>query len=227
MNNTETIQKAYRTTTQHTLEAWHNNPGTGKKQPPNYNKAKYGISSGERFQTPSELRQFHSKLLEFSANDPVLDTTPPDCLHFSFLALAHHNYNTREELPKQTTELKTVHDKTVGQLNYTITDLQILPLKNSFLLAGFPNKESFQTREKTAQNILKSTWEPYIRDRYKGYPIPPLFWHTTLARYEAEYLPQKLRWLYHQFAKMKIPTIQLGTPKLRATSYNWQKAILL
>ncbi len=63
-----------------------------------------------------------------------------------------------------------------------------------------------------------------MRQRYQGYKIPPLIWHTTIARYDGEQLPLQVRKLYQTYQDHRIEALDLGSPRVMAASFDWSIA---
>ena len=221
------IIDAYAATTARTLQEWAAHPQIGAAVPIDLNRQKLGVSSGRNFSPTGALQVLHAELLQLAADDPLLDVVPAHGLHFTFLALAWDYFDSLAELPPETAQTVAIFKETVAGLNFTVRDLRLVPLKGALLLAGIPTPESFARREALAQRLLQSNWRPYLEARYAGLPIPPLFWHITLVRYGAAYLPQPLRDLYHRYRTTTFDDLALGEPEIGAINFNWTTKILL
>lgn len=217
---------AYERAREGTLGAWAANPHTGDPLPPEPHRAQLGISSGKIFAARGALAQAHAELRALAAQDPLLDATPPTSLHFTFLALAWDRY-TLDTLPPEIQTLKPIFAKHTHGMDFSVDELRLLPLKNALVLAGLPSPNSFARRAALADELLGSAWAPLLRDRYRGFDIPPLFWHTTLARYGAPFAPASLRAFYARHASIPMGSLHFGEPVLAAVNYNWQKCHLL
>lgn len=215
------ILDAYRTTTEKTLAAWERHPGVGEAVPEEDNRRHLGVSSGCLFQPRGQLSRCHQKLQHLASQDALLDVTPLEGLHFTFLALAWDYYSDLESLPLELSNLKRLYKQFVVTVDFRVDELRLVPLNNTLLLAGVPSVESYQMRQAFAEALLASPWRPHIEDRYKNHLIPPLFWHTTLARYRSSYASQALRELYFDYSNVTFGSLDLGKPQLVATTCNW------
>lgn len=222
-NKVQEILDTYASMTQQTLQAWADHPGIGPLQPPYPNRQQLGVSSGRSFTASGALSALHADLLRLAEADPLYDVVPAHGLHFTFLALAWDHFASLEELPPEIHELVPLFKTTVAGLNFTVTDLRLVPLKGALLLAGLPDPQSYAVRQQLATRVLQSTWRPYLEARYTGFPIPPRIWHITLVRYGAEYAPQSLRDLYQRYRTTAFADLQFGQPQIGIINYNWTK----
>ncbi len=73
-----------------------------------------------------------------------------------------------------------------------------------------------------AEALITSGWREFILDRheYKGYPFPPLIWHTTLCRYKRQFFPVSVRKLFENYKNHRIGSLSLDSPALRAINYD-------
>ncbi|HHS9597034.1 TPA: hypothetical protein ACTXFQ_004850 [Raoultella planticola] len=55
---------------------------------------------------------------------------------------------------------------------------------------------------------------------YASTPLPAYFWHSTLLRYKARFLPEQLRRYFQQDQARRFSTVS-GELKLVKVSYNW------
>lgn len=221
------ILDAYASMTQQTLQAWAAHPGIGPLQPSYPNRQQLGVSSGRSFAPSGALKQLHEELLQLAEADSLYDVVPAHGLHFTFLALAWDHFASVDALPPEIHELVPLFKTTVAGLNFTVTDLRLVPLKGALLLAGLPDPQSYAVRQQLAARVLQSAWRPYLEARYAGFPIPPLIWHITLVRYAAEYAPQSLRDLYQRYRTTAFVDLQLGQPQIGVINYNWTKKLFL
>ena len=219
---TPRILSAYDATTQATLAAWRENAGIGEALAYPDDTRKLCISSGRKFVAVGALAELHSQLIALSANDSTLDVVPIASLHFSFLAMSWGLWDEPDEAPapQELTKLFTQH---TAHIPFVISQLRVVPLKNSLILAGVPDVQSFEARHAFAQAVLQSEWRSHIESRYAGYEIPPLFWHTTLARANTHLAPKKMRELYFAYSSRIFDDLELGAPQLSLVNYNWSR----
>ena len=110
---------------------------------------------------------------------------------------------------------------------FVISQLRLVPLKNSLILAGVPDRHSFEARHDLTQAMLQSKWRANIEGRYAGYEIPPRFWHTTLVRATSQFAPNTLRELYRTYSSYTFDDLNLGAPKLMLVNYNWVRRFVI
>ena len=221
MNFEQILTTAYADTTQRTLQQWCESPTAGRAHPGPYQKSLFGITTGNVFELTDWLAELHKNLIAYTQADPRLDVVPQNSMHFTFLALATSLFENMNDIPKEVEALIPLYETYVRPVMFCIHHVRLLPLGNALLLAGIPNEESFEARQCFAQAVLNSAWAPWLKDRYKNHSIPPLFWHTTLARYDAEFLSEPIRALYDRYSTEILPIIKIGRPLLAATTYNW------
>lgn len=221
------IFAAYEETTAATLHTWREHPDIGEAEPYRDDTRRLCFSSGCRLTPAGALREVHTALLALANEDAAFDATPADGLHFSFLAVSWALYDEPEEYANDARDLIALFNAYTSGLNYRITHLRLVPLRNTLILAGVPDAASFVARQRFAEAVMQSRWRSLIEARYEGYSIPPLFWHTTLARYNHRYAPASMRELYAQFAGRIFDDLELGTPMLALVNYNWTRCFPL
>ena len=143
-----------------------------------------------------------------------------ECLHSTFLAVTGHTYDALSDLP-ELDELRRIFARVCHGKSYGLRHLRLVALPNALLLAGYPDPETLARRHTLAENLLASPWQGSVRARYPGGPIPPVFWHSTLLRYQAERLPETIRRFYHARARERYGEVSLPI-RLLATNYNWR-----
>lgn len=216
---------AYANVTQRTLQTWDENLTTGRALPAPYHHSRLGISTGNVFQITDWLAELYAALAEYACVDARLDLVPRNSLHFTFLALATSLFDGMDDMPQEIISLLPLYDRHVRPVTFRIRSVRVLPLQNALLLAGIPDAESFDARQQFAEAVLNSAWSPWLRNRYKNHALPPLFWHTTVARYHAEFLPEPVRALCHRYASETMSEILIGQPRLVAATYNWSRIL--
>jgi hypothetical protein len=222
------ISQAYANRTEATLAAWRDHPDPGDPLPPSPNRQLLGVTSGCLFRAQGELAALHDELVELAARDSRLDVVPTDGLHFTFLALAWNRYASVEALPRPLAAVIPIFQQVASGLDYRLHSLRLVPLPNALVLAGLPDARTNQARQAFAEEVLATAWAPLIRDRYRDYPtIPPLFWHTTLARYGTHFASPALRRLYFRHKDISFGDLSLGRPQLVAASYGWSQRYAL
>ncbi len=206
-----------------TLSAWERAPGVGDRVPFPYDTDLLAFATGQKFQPIGSLLRLHDELLEAAESDPALLVVRQDCIHFTFLALSPHAYSGPANYPDRLLLLKRICREHLEGLDVAISSLRLVPLPNALLLAGIPDEKSLGRRSRFAAALLESEWADLIRARYGVHPIPPIIWHTTLARCRNELLPQAVRSLFFQYRDRSFEDIGLGQPILAAVAYDWSR----
>jgi hypothetical protein len=225
--NQSRILAAYDDTTAATLKTWREHPAIGEAEPYKDSTHRLCFSSGCRLTATGALLDFHDALLSLAKEDAAFDVTPAAGLHFSFLAVSWGLYDEPEEYANDADDLISLFRAHTAGLNYRITHLRLVPLRNTIILAGVPDEASFDARQRFADAVMQTKWQALIEARYQGYNIPPLFWHTTLARYNHRFAPASMRDLYAQFATRAFDDLVLGQPLLALVNYNWTRCFPL
>lgn len=221
------ILAAYDETAAATLTTWCEHPEVGEAEPYRDETRRLCFSSGCKISATGALREVHDALLELAQHDAAYDVTPAAGLHFSFLAMSWGLYDEPEEYANDAGDLITLFRQRTAGLNYRITQLRLVPLRNTIILAGVPDEASFNARQAFAEAAMQTKWRPRIEARYQGYAIPPLFWHTTIARYNHRYAPAAMREVYAQYATRAFDDLALGQPLLALVNYNWTRCFPL
>lgn len=217
------ILEAYDEMTASTLKLWREHPGTGDVESYRDSTRRLCFSSGCRMTAMGALREVHETLLALAKDDDAFDVTPAAGLHFSFLALSWGLYDEPDQYANDAGDLIAIFKQHTAGLHFRITQLRLVPLRNTLILAGVPDEASFIARNAFASAAMQAKWRALIEARYQGYAIPPLFWHTTLARYNRRYAPALLRNAYAQFAPCVFDDLSLGQPILALVNYNWTR----
>ncbi len=217
------ILAAYDETTAATLNLWHEHPELGDAEPYRDSLRRLCISSGCKLKATGALAEVQAVLSELARQDDAFDVTPAAGLHFSFLAVSWGLFDEPDEYANDAGDLIELFKAHTAGLNYRITQLRLVPLRNTIILAGVPDAASYAARQAFAQAAMQTKWRHYIEARYQGYMIPPLFWHTTLTRYNRRYAPGVMRDAYVQYAACTFDDLALGTPMLALVNYNWTR----
>ena len=181
------------------------------------------LSSGRTFAATGALAELHAKLDSLAAHDTTLDVVPLSSLHFSFLALSWGLYDEPYEAPTTLGEVARMLDEHASRAPFIIRQLRVVPLRNSLILAGVPDAITFDARAAFTRAMLTSPWRKPIEARYRGYEIPPAFWHTTLVRANTQFAPQALREVYEAFQFRAFDNLALGAPQFVLANYNWAR----
>lgn len=221
------ILTAYAETAAATLQAWREHRDCGDSELHRNSTRRLCFSSGCKFSATGALRDVHEALLACAQGDDALDVTPATGLHFSFLAISWDLYDEPAEYANDAEDLIALFKTHTAGLNFCISQLRLVPLRNALLLAGVPDQASFDARHRFADAAMQTGWRRHMEARYRGYDIPPLFWHTTLARYNHKFAPAAMRELYTRFSLRSFDDLSLGRPVLALVNYNWTRCFPL
>ncbi|OFZ45962.1 MAG: hypothetical protein A2381_00185 [Bdellovibrionales bacterium RIFOXYB1_FULL_37_110] len=221
------IENEYQRLKSTTHLQWDKSSEEGADVGPPYDQNLFGITCGAKFNPVGELHLFLENLRLRTSNNPSLDITTNDHLHFTFLALSPLTYKNKKELPREVDELKRISKKVINREMFSLTQLRLVPLKNTILLAGIPTDDSFKLRNTYVRELLNSSWAAYLQERYIGHEIPPKIWHTTLVRTRNELLPVEVRELYLENLDKYFGNLNFEKIELIAANYNWSKIIQL
>ena len=217
------IHSEYRRMEEETLEKWRSHPSVGCPGDFPYDRSLLAIAMGQYFEPCPGLSSLFADLREISRRDASIEVPDLTWLHMTFLALSPHRYEDSLDYPETLSIVKDLHARYALHIRWSVYDLRLVPTQNALLLAGLPDVESWRIRKTIAEELLNSHWEPLIRERYKGFPIPPIIWHTTLMRSRREYLPESVRQLFMDNRNARFADIQIGSPILAAVTYNWSR----
>jgi len=220
--DTNLIESAYAAATQSTLDVWQDHADAGAVCSYPDDTAKLCVTSGCLFAQTGALADLHAGLTALAEVDARLDVVPASSMHFTFLAVSWGLFDAPSQAPAAD-ELWAHFAAHVTDVRFVISRLRIVPLKNALILAGIPDPFTFGARQALAQVLLESRWQAHIEARYKGYSIPPLFWHTTLARANTEFAPLGLRDLFWAYRTRTFDDLRLGRPLLMLANYNWTR----
>lgn len=220
MSNSEELQQLYTQTSEKTLAKWAMHPGIGQvRGEAFYEPHKLAITSGIQPALTPPLSQLLHELHELAHNDPLADVMPYSGLHFTFFAITMPLYQCRD-ISMLDQQLPAIFAEHAQNLVATISNLRLVALPNQLMIAGTPDLDSQSAKAAFARQLLDSPWREKLRDRHGDIPLPPPFWHSTLLRYQAEFIPQHFRdyFLAHQSHHYGDVTAQV---QLAFTNYNW------
>lgn len=217
------IHSEYRRIEEETLRKWRSHPSVGYPIEFPYDRFLLAIAIGQYFEPCPVLSSLFAELREIARDDATVEVPDPSWLHMTFLALSPHRYRDSTDYPETLDIVKNLHARYALRIDWRVNDLRLVPTKNTLLLAGLPDVDSLKIRNTIAEELLKSRWESLIRERYEGFPIPPVIWHTTLMRSRSEYLPESARQLFMGNRHVRFADMYLGAPLLAAVTYNWSR----
>lgn len=219
------VDAAYDEACRNTAGRWAIFPGTGNRRESAFHPTRLSLTSGNFLVAPAAVSELLLRLRQLAGDDPLADVIDPSCLHCTFLALCQPRFASIAELP-DLTELAAVFARHCQGKVMRLRNLRLVALPNALLLAGTPDDATDALRKAFAADLLGSGWAELLRGRYPDGVIPPVFWHSTLVRYQADFLPLPWRefFLAHRvscFGKVILPI------DLLATSYDWKIAVQL
>jgi len=218
------IHQAYEDTIQKTLGLWNAHSETGEvRTQPFYHPTKLAITSGNR--AGASMAGLLSGLTTAAQGDPQADIAPAEGMHFTFFAITQALYERPEDADDVAGLADIFRQHCAGHI-MQISELRLVALPNQLLLAGIPDQASLRVRQSLVEHLLTTKWAGKVKDRYPNAAIPQIFWHSTLLRYGAQYLPESLRAFfcenqYKSFGSVSLPV------KLVMTNYNWTDTVFL
>jgi hypothetical protein len=95
-------------------------------------------------------------------------------------------------------------------------------LPSQLLLAGIPDEPAIAMRQSFCEKILASSWKNELLVRHANSPLPAPFWHSTLLRYNADFLPAEVRQFFLERQGIDFGDVA-GELTLAKINYNWTK----
>lgn len=218
--NSATLQNLYHAASEKTLAMWAKNAGIGEiKKESYYDPVKLALATGIQPAVPPAVSRLLDELKQLTGDDPLADTLPEQGLHFTFLPLTLPLYIEHAPLPEKIAELRALWSGFHAQ-NIVIRDLRLVALPGQLLLAGIPDTPATDLRHAFCEKVLNSRWKEELLMRHTGSALPAPFWHTTLLRYGAAYLPAPLRQFFLARQTLNYGKVE-GELMLAEVNYNW------
>ncbi|MBU9845630.1 hypothetical protein [Rahnella ecdela] len=218
MHTREMIHQAYENTNLKTLSVWDTHPETGAvRTEPFYHPERLAITSGNR--AGPSMSGLLEDIVTAAQGDALADVAPRDGMHFTFFAITQALYDRPEDAQNLDGLIEIFNQYCRGHIMH-ISDLRLIALPDQLLLAGFPDEESLRVRQALVEHLLTTQWAGKIRERFPNTEIPQIFWHSTLMRYSAQYLPSSLREFFLHNKQQNFGSLSLPV-KLVMTNYNW------
>ncbi|HBH64196.1 MAG TPA: hypothetical protein DEA88_09120 [Erwinia persicina] len=216
------LQDMYRSANENTIATWTKNAGIGEIREENdYDPVKLALAAGIRPPLSLSVSRLMDELKRLTKEDPLADILPTHGFHFTFLPLTLPLYNVNERLPAKVDQLTHIwtefHAKKI-----VIRDLRLVALPRQLLLAGIPEHPATTMRQSFCERILNSQWKNEVLMRHTGSPLPAPFWHSTLLRYGAAYLPATVRHFFIERQAINFGDVA-GELTLARVNYNWTK----
>ncbi|MCL6723068.1 hypothetical protein M8R21_48245 [Klebsiella sp. T2.Ur] len=220
--NSINLQKMYQSANENTIALWLKNAGIGKTREENYyDPLKLALAAGIRPPVPGSVSHLIDELKRLTKDDPLADTQPTQGFHFTFLPLTLPLYKVNEQLPEKMDQLTNIwtdfHTKKI-----VIRDLRLVALPSQLLLAGIPERSAIDMRQSFCEKVLDSHWKNELLMRHIGPPLPAPFWHSTLLRYSAAFLPVTVRQFFIKRQARNFGNVS-GELILAKVNYNWSQ----
>lgn len=219
----DVLSALYEATSERTLVAWQKAPDCGEvMQQRYYDPHKLALASGIQPPISTSIASLRQQLAILSGGDTLADIMPANGLHFTFLPLTLPLYTDTEQ-PENMDALMALWHRW-QQSTVQIRELRLVALPSQLLLAGIPDEQSQRARQQCCNALLASPWRNHVIDRHAHTPLPAPFWHTTLLRYRAQYLPPSLRHFFLAHRHQRYGSVE-GTLKLALVNYNWTRVL--
>lgn len=220
--NAISLQSEYHSANQKTRAVWQENPGIGEiRKESDYDPVKFALATGIRPHMPYPVASLIRKLEQLMGNDGLADILPASGFHFTFLPLTLPIYEESEPLPAKVKHLTGLWRRYQAK-HIVIRQLRLVALPSQLLLAGIPDDPAIAMRRSFCEEILASEWKNELLQRHAGQAIPAPFWHSTLLRYRAAYLPVVLRDFFSTHKAINFGDVS-GELILARSNYNWTK----
>ncbi|ELY2859056.1 hypothetical protein ACTW2I_000778 [Cronobacter sakazakii] len=214
------LQEMYRTANENTLAIWSKHAGIGEIRKENYyDPVKLALATGIQPTVPVKVSRLLCELQQLTQDDPLANILPAHGLHFTFLPLTLPLYNINEPLPANVEQLTTLWTQFDAK-KIIIRNLQLVALPGQLLLAGIPENPAIALRQSFCEKVLESDWKNELLLRHHGSALPAPFWHSTLLRYNAAFLPATLRQFFLKRQDMDFGDVT-GELILAKVNYNW------
>ncbi len=187
------LQNTYLSANENTIAIWAKNVAIGEiREEKYYDPLKLALAAGIQPPVPACVSRLIGELKQLTKDDPHADILPTQGFHFTFLPLTLSLYKVNELLPAKVHQLTNIwtefHAKKI-----VIRDLRLVALPSQLLLAGIPDSPAIDMRQSFCEKVLDSHWKNELLMRHTDSPLPAPFWHSTLLRYNAAFLPVTMR----------------------------------
>lgn len=214
------LQNRYRSTNEDTLAIWAKNAGIGEIREQNYyDPVKLSLAAGIKPPVSRCVSRLIDELSEITKDDPLADTLPAHGFHFTFLPLTLPLYHRNEPLPTKVEQLATIWGEFDAK-KLTIGQLRLVALPGQLLLAGIPESPAVAMRQSFCERVLDSQWKNELLMRHDNISLPAPFWHSTVLRYGASFLPESLRQFFLERQAINFGDVA-GELILARCNYNW------
>lgn len=216
------LESLYRSANENTLSIWSENAGVGAvKQGNYYDPVRLALAAGIQPPVSFDVSRLICELQQLTKDDPLADILPTQGFHFTFLPLTLPLYNENEPFPEKIDELTNIWSE-FDAIKIVIRDLRLVTLPSQLLLAGIPDSSAIAMRHSFCEKVLDSHWKNELLMRHTGSPLPAPFWHSTILRYGADFLPAPVREFIFERQTINFGEVA-GELKLARVNYNWTK----
>lgn len=214
------LQERYRSANENTVAMWAKNAGIGEvREESYYDPAKLALATGIQPPVSFNVSCLISELQRLTKDDPLADTLPAQGFHFTFLPLTLPLYNLNQPLPAKVAQLTNIWAEFHGR-KIVIRNLRLVALPSQLLLAGIPETSAIAMRQSFSEKVLASQWKNELLMRHTNSALPAPFWHSTLLRYRAAFLPAALRQFFLERQASDFADAA-GELTLAKVNYNW------
>lgn len=214
------LQNRYRSANENTVAMWAKNAGIGEIKKENYyDPIKLALATGIQPPVSFPVSQLICELQQLTRDDPLADALPIQGLHFTFLPLTLPLYTVNAPLPAKADQLTRIWTGFDAK-KIVIRDLRLVALPSQLLLAGIPESPATALRHSFCEKVMDSDWKNELLMRQRGSPLPAPFWHSTLLRYSAAYLPAAVRQFFFERQAINYGDVA-GELTLARVNYNW------
>lgn len=216
------LPNIYRSTNVSTIAMWKDNAGIGEIREENYyDPVKLALATGIKPPISFLVSRLIDELKILTRDDRLADILPANGFHFTFLPLTLPLYKVNEPLPAKADQLRNIwteyHAKKI-----VIRNLRLVALPSQLLLVGIPDEPAIAMRQSFCEKILGSSWKNELLIRHTSSPLPAPFWHSTILRYSAAFLPAVVRQFFFEHQDLDFGDVA-GELTLARISYNWSK----
>lgn len=220
MLNPDELQQLYSRTCAKTQDTWAANPEQGSIfEHDFYDTNRLAITSGIKPALTEPLSSLLADINKRALGNPLADAMPLSGLHFTFFAITMPIYQ-HSDIARVDPFLLSAFAKYAKQRVVTISNLRLVALPNQLLIAGTPDEASLKARQDFAKLLQDSPWKDKLLERHGNIPLPPPFWHSTLLRYRAQYLPASFREYFESHRSQNYGSVS-SPACLAFTNYNW------
>ncbi|MEZ3498567.1 hypothetical protein [Pantoea sp. KPR_PJ] len=217
---TASLEEIYCSASKNTVAMWAKNAGMGKlREACRYPADKLALATGIQPPMTQPVLHLTAELHRLTQDDPLADVQPASGLHVTFLPLTQPLYHSEDELPANVDQL--VHIWRAFQAKtLVIRHLRLVALPSQLLLAGIPEPSAIAMRHAFCEKVLASPWREALLERHSNSPLPAPFWHSTLLRYGADFLPAYLRQFFFDRQDVDFGDVA-GDLTFAKVNYNW------